>query len=105
MDLAAAGRGVTRQLRARGMRTRMVEPGFEDPATGSAASALASYLTLQEEGRGTRFELTQGVKMGRRSDISVETTTRESESGVELVDLWLGGTAVVVMKGSLTVDV
>ncbi|KAI6090098.1 Diaminopimelate epimerase-like protein [Hypoxylon rubiginosum] len=90
---------------ARGLRTRMVEMGFEDPATGSAASALAAYLTLKEERRGTRFEVTQGVEMGRRSDISVETTTRETDGSVELVDLWLGGTAVVVMKGSVTVDV
>ncbi|XXG94340.1 hypothetical protein Hte_000594 [Hypoxylon texense] len=94
---------------ARYMRTRMVEMGFEDPATGSAASALASYLTLKEGRKGgttTKFRLTQGVEMGRRSDISVDTMTRDtSEGGVELVDLWLGGTAVVVMKGSLTVDV
>ncbi|KAI1401217.1 Diaminopimelate epimerase-like protein [Hypoxylon fuscum] len=86
------------------LRTRMVELGFEDPATGSAASALGSYLTLMEEKKGTKFKLTQGVEMGRRSDISVETATK-TNNGVELVDLWLGGTAVVIMKGSLTVDV
>ncbi|KAI0380125.1 Diaminopimelate epimerase-like protein [Hypomontagnella monticulosa] len=88
------------------VRARMVELGFEDPATGSAASALASYLTLHEERKGTKFRVTQGVEMGRTSDIRVETTTREGDGGaVELVDLWLGGTAVVVMKGTLTVDV
>ncbi|KAI4866228.1 Diaminopimelate epimerase-like protein [Hypoxylon rubiginosum] len=102
------GEGEEGREGARHIRTRMVELGFEDPATGSAASALASYLTLKEgrKGEGTnRFRLTQGVEMGRRSDISVDTTTRETSDGVELVDLWLGGTAVVVMKGSLTVDV
>ncbi|KAI0834133.1 Diaminopimelate epimerase-like protein [Hypoxylon sp. FL0890] len=88
------------------IRSRMVELGFEDPATGSAATALGSYLTLNEEKRGTRFRVTQGVEMGRKSDISVETTVRGSGSGgVELEELWLGGTAVVVLKGSLTVDI
>ncbi|KAI2618773.1 Diaminopimelate epimerase-like protein [Hypoxylon sp. NC1633] len=87
------------------VRARMVEPGFEDPATGSAATALGSYLTLNEEKKGRRFRVTQGVEMGRTSNIEVETTTREAAGGgVELEDLWLGGTAVVVMKGSLTVD-
>ncbi|OTA69128.1 Diaminopimelate epimerase-like protein [Hypoxylon sp. EC38] len=89
----------------RSIRSRMVELGFEDPATGSAATALGSYLTLSEEKRGTKFKVTQGVEMGRKSDISVETTTREGGDGVELVDLWLGGTAVVVLKGTLTVDI
>ncbi|KAI1478344.1 Diaminopimelate epimerase-like protein [Daldinia eschscholtzii] len=91
---------------AREIRARMVELGFEDPATGSAASALAAYLTLNEERKDRRFRVTQGVEMGRKSDISVETTTRQNGDGdVELVDLWLGGTAVVVLKGTLTVDV
>ncbi|KAI1767256.1 Diaminopimelate epimerase-like protein [Hypoxylon sp. FL1150] len=95
----------SKQEGTRSLRTRMVELGFEDPATGSAATALGAYLTLEEERKGTRFEVTQGVEMGRRSDISVETMTRETDGAVELVDLWLGGTAVVVMKGSLTVDI
>ncbi|KAI1381836.1 Diaminopimelate epimerase-like protein [Hypoxylon crocopeplum] len=88
------------------VRARMVELGFEDPATGSAATALGSYLTLNEEKRDTRLRVTQGVEMGRTSNITVETTTATRDAGsVELVDLWLGGTAVVVMKGSLTVDI
>ncbi|KAI1409180.1 Diaminopimelate epimerase-like protein [Hypoxylon sp. FL1857] len=91
---------------ARSIRSRMVELGFEDPATGSAATALGSYLTLHEEKRGRKFKVTQGVEMGRKSDISVETTVLEGGSGgVELVDLWLGGTAVVVLRGQLTVDI
>ncbi|KAL7628982.1 hypothetical protein AAE478_000500 [Parahypoxylon ruwenzoriense] len=90
----------------RTLRARMIELSFEDPATGSAASALAAYLTLTEERRDTRFRVTQGVEMGRRSVIRVDTTTREGDGGgVELEDLWLGGAAVVVMKGSFTVDV
>ncbi|KAK7756765.1 hypothetical protein SLS62_001208 [Diatrype stigma] len=90
----------------RRLRTRLVEVGFEDPATGSAASALCSFLTLVEEKRGARFEITQGVEMGRRSVIHVETTVKQGqgEDGLILDDVYLGGTAVVVMKGSLKVD-
>ncbi|KAI0482229.1 Diaminopimelate epimerase-like protein [Xylariaceae sp. FL0804] len=97
----------------RKLRTRLLlEEGeggggaTEDPATGSAACALAAYLTLTEEGRGRDFEVTQGVEMGRRSVMSVETTTTGSIEGGDLAlkDIWLGGTAVVVMRGSLRVE-
>lgn len=86
-------------------RTRMVELGFEDPATGSAACTLASYLTVSgREMGGARFELTQGVEMGRQSEIEVETTAVEGENGeVKVKDLYLGGTAVVVTKGEIYV--
>lgn len=94
----------------RGLRTRMVELGFEDPATGSAATVLASFLTLTQEMKGTRFRIEQGVEMGRRSVISVETTTttvgggKEGDGEVKLDKVYLGGTAVVVMQGTLRVD-
>ncbi|KAI1354090.1 hypothetical protein F5Y01DRAFT_36748 [Xylaria sp. FL0043] len=85
----------------RGLRARMVELGFEDPATGSAATALGAYLTLTQEKKGTKFQVTQGVEMGRKSVISVETTMEEDK----LAEVYLGGTAVVVMQGTLRVDV
>ncbi|KAF2968266.1 hypothetical protein GQX73_g5312 [Xylaria multiplex] len=84
------------------LRTRMVELGFEDPATGSAASALSAYLTLAQEKKGTKFQMTQGVEMGRKSVINVETTLEEGTGRVG--ELYLGGTAVVVMQGTLRVD-
>ncbi|KAI1176808.1 hypothetical protein F4777DRAFT_243975 [Nemania sp. FL0916] len=91
----------------RHLRTRMVELGFEDPATGSAASALSAYLTRRER-KGTRFEITQGVEMGRKSVISVETSTKieETDTGnkVKLDKVYLGGSAVVVLQGTLRVD-
>ena len=80
----------------------MMEVSFEDPATGSAASALCSFLTLTEEKKGRKFEVTQGVEMGRKSVISVETTVKD-EDVLKLEDVFLGGTAVVVMKGTLNV--
>ncbi|KAI0817748.1 hypothetical protein GGR55DRAFT_36888 [Xylaria sp. FL0064] len=85
----------------RGLRTRMVEMAFEDPATGSAATALGAYLTLTQEKKGRKFQVTQGVEMGRKSVISVETTMEEDK----LAEVYLGGTAVVVMQGTLKVDV
>lgn len=93
----------------RGLRTRNIELGFEDPATGSAASALGAYLTLEREKRGSRFRVTQGVEMGRKSVISVETTVVHGEAGeageAKLGHVYLGGTAVVVLQGTLRVEV
>ncbi|UNI18222.1 hypothetical protein JDV02_004504 [Purpureocillium takamizusanense] len=99
--------------------TRMVELDFEDPATGSAACTLASYLVLSGKvagggggGKKLRFDIVQGEHMGRRSDIAVEIHTKEEEeagrdddgSGLYGIDkLFLGGTAVPVMEGTITV--
>jgi PhzF family phenazine biosynthesis protein len=83
------------------VRTRMILHSFEDPATGSASCALAAYLTLhggRKDGK-TRFELTQGVEMGRQSDIVVDITKRDGA----LDTVSLAGTAVQVMKGSVTI--
>ncbi|KAL2158149.1 hypothetical protein VTH06DRAFT_4717 [Thermothelomyces fergusii] len=88
------------------IRARMVEPAFEDPATGSAACTLASYLAIESEAvGGARFEIAQGVEMGRPSDIVVDALAhRDEESGdVKIKELFLGGTAVVVMNGSIAV--
>lgn len=48
---------------------RMMSDGAEDPATGSAAVALAGYLAMKEAkaGRIYRYEMVQGVEMGRVS--------------------------------------
>ncbi|KAK4120277.1 hypothetical protein N657DRAFT_580202 [Parathielavia appendiculata] len=90
------------------VRTRMVELGFEDPATGSAACTLASYLAVsggkRETGEeGVRFAITQGVEMGRTSDIAVEVVLEQEKGGARVKELYLGGTAAVVMT-SLTLD-
>lgn len=78
------------------LRTRMVEGGFEDPATGSASCGLAAFLSVTEKREGrTRFEMVQGVEMGRRSEIGVEISVRGGE--VESVELI--GKAVEVMEG------
>ncbi|KAI5779741.1 hypothetical protein EDC01DRAFT_669605 [Geopyxis carbonaria] len=77
------------------VRTRMFS-GVEDPATGSAASALGSYLASEtgEEGE-KKYRIVQGVEMGRRSVIDVGVTIEDGK--VEAVTL--EGEAVVVMEG------
>jgi PhzF family phenazine biosynthesis protein len=87
----------------RTFRTRM-HAGLEDPATGSASSALGAYLALNEpaeKGNGPfRYVLTQGVEMGKKSDIVVDVT----RGGPGAIDsIFLSGTAVKVMEGSLEI--
>lgn len=90
-----------RSLRTRNFGSR------EDPATGSAASALTSYLSLQEGKPGRyRFAITQGVEMGQRSEIFTEVAVKAAAGateGVEIEEVLLSGCAVEVMQGTLLV--
>ena len=57
------------------LRTRVVSPlGHppEDPATGSAAGALCALLSQSPDNRVRRYDIRQGVEMGRPSEIIVE---------------------------------
>lgn len=95
------------------LQTRMFEKELgEDPATGSAASCLAAYLSMQGEGESGRrrhyaYEITQGVEIGRQSDIRVDVdmdmdvTGEGTERRVE--SIWLSGKAVEVMQGTINV--
>jgi PhzF family phenazine biosynthesis protein len=83
------------------VRTRMIEGPLEDPATGSAASALAAYLSLDEDRSGVRrYEIVQGVEMGRRSEIAIEV---EKDGSGSISKVFLEGGAVRVMEGRLTI--
>ncbi|OBR03354.1 Phenazine biosynthesis PhzC/PhzF protein [Colletotrichum higginsianum IMI 349063] len=75
----------------------------EDPATGAAACALTSYLALHKfEELELKYELTQGVEMGRQSDIYVTVKVSVSEKGERSIkEIFLGGTARQIMKGTL----
>lgn len=84
-------------------RARMVELGFEDPATGSAASALACHLSIVGRDDEVRYRITQGVEMGRKSDIEVTAVVGAGEQGArEIKEVRLSGTARVVMTGNLS---
>lgn len=84
------------------VRTRMIEVAMEDPATGSAASALSAWLSLKGGGSG-RFEVTQGVEMGRKSVMGVEVAVSERDMKRRVEGVRLSGSAVLVMEGSLRI--
>jgi trans-2,3-dihydro-3-hydroxyanthranilate isomerase len=87
------------------IRARMFAPTLgvlEDPATGSAAAALAGYLGDRETATSGSFRwvVEQGFEMGRPSLIHVEA---EKTNG-KVSAVRVGGTAVRVSEGSLLVD-
>lgn len=84
------------------LRTRMIEGVLEDPATGSAACALTSFLSLKAKEKTVTYEITQGVEMGRQSDIGVSVTLNNALDGVE--SLMLSGSSVKVMEGKVGFD-
>ncbi len=77
------------------IHSRMFAPKFgitEDPATGSAAAALAGSMDTD----ATHLVIDQGVEMGRPSRL-VAQITRASDGSVTGVSI--GGGAVVVAEG------
>ncbi|KAJ4488827.1 hypothetical protein C8J55DRAFT_423143 [Lentinula edodes] len=91
------------------LRTRMFQSGgFEDPATGSAASTLCGWFASQQQnavGRW-RFEVIQGVEMGRESRIGVVVDVeREANVNGDVVvrKIELVGGAVKIMEGMVDI--
>jgi trans-2,3-dihydro-3-hydroxyanthranilate isomerase len=71
----------------------------EDPATGSAACAFAGLLaSLAPDGEASWF-VEQGVEMSRRSVLNLAATVVDGTA----VEARLGGTAVAVGEGTLTI--
>lgn len=88
------------------IRARMFGPALgipEDPATGSAAAALAGYLAaLRPSGSATlRWVVDQGVEMGRPSRLYVEC----DRDGERIEAVRVGGASVMVAEARLTVPV
>ena len=86
---------------ASGRRTRMFAPlsGMpEDPATGSANVALAALLLSLGSEDSMSIEIEQGVEMGRPS-----LRHAGARRAVDGVRAWVGGSAVHVLRGTLTV--
>jgi trans-2,3-dihydro-3-hydroxyanthranilate isomerase len=86
------------------VHARMFAPSLgitEDPATGSAAAALAGYLgTRDSRPNGTlRWVVEQGFEMGRPSILDVEA---DKENG-RVVRSRVGGSSVTVMAGEFQV--
>lgn len=74
----------------------------EDPATGSAGSGFACWYALKKGERKCKFDITQGVEMGRQSEVSVKVRKTEDGKGIE--EVLLSGGAVKVMEGSIEVE-
>ena len=87
------------------LRARLFAPSFgitEDPATGSAAAALAGWLTSRAPGDdGTRrWVIEQGVEMGRPSTIRLEADLRAGQCAAVRV----GGGAVLVAEAEMILE-
>ncbi len=86
------------------VHARMFAPSMnieEDPATGSAAAALAGYLAPREDvTAGTvRWTIEQGFEMGRPSIIYLEADLRDGEISAVRV----AGQSVMVCEGMMDV--
>ncbi|MEC9482461.1 MAG: PhzF family phenazine biosynthesis protein [Halomonas sp.] len=69
----------------------------EDSATGSAVAALAGKLATDRQGLGTwRWDIQQGIEMGRPSRIIAEAERREAAMTIAIA-----GQAVIVGTGIL----
>ena len=87
------------------IHSRVFVPGFgvpEDPATGSAAAALAGYLAAQQRNDdGTlQWRIEQGIEMGRPSIIDVEADVRSGRVNAVRV----GGASVLVCEGTMEIS-
>jgi trans-2,3-dihydro-3-hydroxyanthranilate isomerase len=83
------------------LRARMFAPlagTVEDPATGSANAALGAHLLALGGASERRYEIVQGVEMGRPSLLRV--TARRAPDGARA---WVGGGCVPVLRGEAMV--
>ena len=83
------------------IRTRMFAPlhgVLEDPATGSANVALAALLLSLADDAEERYEIVQGVEMGRPS--LLRAAARRGPDGIRAT---VGGGCVPVLAGEATV--
>ena len=72
----------------------------EDPATGSANAALAAYLAARTPRDGMlRWEVAQGVEMGRPSRLSLEV----QKVGGTIEAVRVGGASVIISEGTMAV--
>lgn len=92
------------ELSGSDLRARMFAPAMgieEDPATGSAATALGGYLGVRHATTDgiLHWKVEQGFEMGRPSMLHVEV---EKVKG-EIVSIRVGGAAVLVSEGTMEI--
>lgn len=85
------------------IRARVFVPGStvpEDPATGSANAALAGFLAARTPRDGAlRWEVAQGVEMGRPSRLSIAA----HKSHGSITAIHVGGATVIMAEGTLAI--
>jgi len=85
------------------LRVRMFAPGLgvpEDPATGSAAAALAGWLARHLGSDGPQhWQILQGGEIGRPSTIALDY----EQTGGSATRVRVGGCAVMLAHGTLSV--
>ena len=82
------------------LRARMFSPlsgTVEDPATGSAATPLAALLLSLGQQSEARYDIAQGVEMGRPSRLLC--TAHRTTDGIRAT---VGGQCVPVLKGEVS---
>jgi trans-2,3-dihydro-3-hydroxyanthranilate isomerase len=80
-------------------RARMFFYGGEDPATGSAAGCVASWMAKYGIAKSDEQVLIrQGVEMNRPSEIFV----RAARNGEQVTNVRVGGYAVEILRGTVT---
>ncbi|MFC3070225.1 PhzF family phenazine biosynthesis protein [Phenylobacterium soli] len=82
------------------VRARMFAPlagTWEDPATGSANAPLAGLLLSLSGEESARFEVTQGVEMGRPSRLRL--SARRAPDGIRAT---VGGACVPMFRGEVS---
>jgi trans-2,3-dihydro-3-hydroxyanthranilate isomerase len=87
------------------LRARMFAPGIgveEDPATGSAATALAGYLGIRDPAKDglLQWVVEQGGEMGRPSLLYVEVDKKNGQ--IEAIRV--GGSSVLVSEGTMEIS-
>jgi PhzF family phenazine biosynthesis protein len=85
------------------IQTNLTPAQAKDTAPGSAACALACFLSVKAKQPRTKYRywVTQGVDIGRKSEMEIIVLTDAEGSGVD--ELELCGRAVVVSLGRLRV--
>ena len=82
-----------------GLRTRLIFPGGEDAATGSAAGCTAAWMVRYGIAQPEQtVHIQQGVEMKRPSQLFV----RASKDGDGIANVRVGGYTVQIMEGTAT---
>jgi len=81
------------------MHVRMIFYGGEDPATGSAAGCAASWMVKYGVAKpGQKVAIEQGLECHRPSRLIVSA----DRDGEKITNVRVGGTAVTMIRGELT---